>query len=56
MKRTEQKTKKGKKTMDKLTGEIVTIDQTLYCEFNACILSAKFISHIELTEYSICMN
>ena len=42
--------------MDKLIGEIVTIDQTLYCEFNACILSAKFISHIELINYSVCLN
>jgi hypothetical protein len=42
--------------MSELTGEIVTIDQTLYCEFNACILSAKFISHIELIEYSVCLN
>ena len=42
--------------MSELTGEIVTIDQTFYCEFNACILSAKLISHIELINYSICLN
>lgn len=42
--------------MEMITGEIVTIDQTFYCEFNACILSAKLISHIELIKYSFTLN
>lgn len=53
MKKTVNKTKKE---MDKLIGEIVTIDQTLLCEYNNCILSAQFISHIELINYAICLN